>query len=118
MTTEAVHDPPSEVVLLVVSWIVLTALGVVAVRLDERRLDPDALARAWPETSRDSALIGLPLLASPLLGLFAVALHFWRTRRFHPRGLVLGIAVAALVLTVDVVVVTALAWLLDVPDAT
>lgn len=120
MTHEAAHDPPSEVVILIASWIVLTVLGVVAVRFDERRLarrDPDALARAWPETSRDSALIGLPLLASPLLGLFAVAFHFWRTRRFHPRGLLLGLAAVAIVLAADVAVVAALAWALDVPDA-
>lgn len=96
MTHEAVHDPPSEVVILVASWIVLTLLGWLAVRFDERHLDrrdPEALARAWPEPSRDSALIGLPLLAAPLLGLFAVAYHFWRTRRFRPRGLLLGLAV-------------------------
>lgn len=111
------HDPPAEVVLLVVSWVALTTIGVVVVRRDERRLSPAALAYAWPETSRDSAIIGLSLLASPLLGLFAVAFHFWRTRRFRPLGLLLGCAIAIGIFAIDVALISGLAWLLDVPDA-
>ncbi|HEY8074036.1 MAG TPA: hypothetical protein VIF62_08005 [Labilithrix sp.] len=108
-------ENPLEVVLLVASMATLISLMVVVVRQDERRLDEAALERAWLPSSRDSALIGLSLLGSPLLGLFGVFWHFWRTRRWHPKGFLLGLGFAAAILVVDVVAVTALAWALGLP---
>ncbi|MFO0678911.1 MAG: hypothetical protein U0169_20455 [Polyangiaceae bacterium] len=52
------------------------------VRRDVARLDEDARARAWPESSIRAATFGF--------GPFAVVLHFVRTRR-SMEGLVLGI---------------------------
>ena len=108
-------ESPLEVVLLVASMATLVTLMVVVVRRDERRLGEEALERAWPPTSRDSALIGLSLLGSPLLGLFGVFWHFWRTRRWGVKGFALGLGFAAAILVVDVVAVTALAWALGLP---
>ena len=108
-------ESPLEVLILVASIAMLVTLMVVVVRRDEKRLDDEALERAWPETSRDSALIGLSLLGSPLLGLFGVFWHFWRTRRWRPKGFLLGIVFAAAILLVDVVAITALAWALGLP---
>lgn len=40
---------------------------------DERRLPPHELARAWPPSTRMAALV--------MLGVFALPVHFARTRR-------------------------------------
>jgi hypothetical protein len=112
------EESPLEVVLLVASMATIVTLMSVVVRRDERRLerhDEEALERAWPPPSRDSALIGLSLLGTPLLGLFAVFWHFWRTRRWRPKGFVLGAGAAIAILVIDVVAVTALAWALGLP---
>ncbi|MCL2726066.1 MAG: hypothetical protein FWD69_16695 [Polyangiaceae bacterium] len=108
-------ESPYEVVLLLASWIELVAVSVIVVRLDEKRLDEDALARAWPPSSRDNALIGLPFLGSPILGLFAVWLHFARTRRFSLKGMGYGTAWVIGILISNVLLTTALAWALDLP---
>lgn len=68
---------------LVVTWCVATALGLALVRRDEARLAPERLARAWPPTTRDLAVV--------MFGPLAVALHFVRTRR-SLRGVALGVA--------------------------
>lgn len=110
---------PLEVVLLVVSIVTLIVLMSAVVRWDERRLarkeDEAALERAWLPSSRDSALIGLAMLASPLLSLFAVLWHFWRTRRFHPKGFLFGALAVLAVLVGNALVVTGLAWALGLP---
>jgi hypothetical protein len=93
------------------------------VRLDERRLDEETLERAWPATSRDNALIGLAFLASPLLALFAVWFHFFRTRskalwppwRWSPKGFLLGLAAVLVVLIVHVAIVLSVAYALGMP---
>lgn len=118
MTTKpaiAPHDSPYEVVLLVASWALLVTLSSLVVRRDERKLDETQLERAWPPASRDNALIGLSLLGSPILGLFAVAYHFARTRRFRPLGILLGLGWSAGILAINVVSMTALAWMLGLP---
>ncbi|MDB4940611.1 MAG: hypothetical protein JWP97_145 [Labilithrix sp.] len=120
-------------VLLVVSMVVVIAASWLVVRWDERRLERAAasgdrlaeerLARAWAAPGRDNALIGLPLLAAPLLGIVAVWFHFFRTRsssllrpwRWSPVGFLLGLAGAALVLLTNAVVVIALALALGMP---
>lgn len=117
------QESPYEVVLLVASCAVLVTVSVLVVKLDERRLDEERLERAWPPTSRDNALIGLALLAAPLLGLFAVWFHFFRTRsralwppwRWSPKGFFLGIAAVLLIMTANAAVVLALAYALGLP---
>ena len=121
--TRTPPDDPREVVILVLSLIVLMAASSVVVRLDERRLDEERLARAWPETSRDNALIGLAFLASPLLSLFAVWFHFFRTRsralwppwRWSPKGSLLGVAAVVLVMVVHAAIVLSVAYALGMP---
>jgi hypothetical protein len=116
-------DDPSEVVILVLSLVVLMTVGSLVVRFDERRLDEERLERAWPATSRDNALIGLAFLASPLLALFGVWFHFFRTRsqalwppwRWSPKGFLLGIAAVVLVMVVHVVIVLSVAYALGMP---
>jgi hypothetical protein len=121
--TAAAPDDPREVVILLVSLIVLMTVSALVVRLDERRLDEEQLERAWPETSRDNALIGLAFLASPLLALFGVWFHFFRTRsralwpplRWSPKGFLLGIAAVAVVLVVHAAIVLSVAYALGMP---
>ena len=110
----------------------MTASSLV-VRWDERRLERKAeagdavaearLERAWPTTSRDNALIGIAFLAAPLLTIFAVWFHFFRTRStsllrpwcWSPVGFLLGLAGATAVVLANVAVVLALAFLLGMP---
>ena len=76
--------------MIVVSLVVMMTVSSLIVRWDERRLQRAAergdaraeafLERAWSPASRDNALIGLAFLAAPLLALFAVWYHFFRTR--------------------------------------
>ena len=116
-------DDPREVVILVLSLIVLMVASSVVVRFDERRMNEERLERAWPETSRDNALIGLAFLASPLLALFAVWFHFFRTRsralwppwRWSPKGFALGIAGVVVVLVVHAAIVLSVAYALGMP---
>ncbi len=116
-------DDPSEVIILVLSLVVLMTASSLVVRLDERRLDEERLERAWPATSRDNALIGLAFLASPVLALFAVWFHFFRTRskalwppwRWSPKGFLLGIAGVLVVLVVHVAIVLSVAYALGMP---
>ncbi len=77
---------------MVSSFVVSTFVAFVLVGFDERRLDrrwPHLAARAWPPASKLSALV----VFNPL----SLVVHFVRTRR-SLRGLVLGVAAAAVVL--------------------
>lgn len=105
----------SEVLLLVVTWTSLVALAWLVVRRDERSLDAPKLARAWPEPSRDSAIIGLALLGAPILAVVAVFVHFARTRRCRPGGLFAGAAWAFVVLGVTVGLAQVVALALGIP---
>jgi len=117
------RESPYEVVLLVVSFAVVVTASVVVVRWDERRLDEERLERAWPPASRDNALIGLSMLGAPLVGLFAVWFHFFRTRsramwppwRWSPKGFALGLAAVFLILIANAAVVLTLAYALGLP---
>ncbi len=113
--TRTPPDDPREVVILVLSLIVLMTASSLVVRFDERRSDEERLERAWPETSRDNALIGLAFLASPLLALFGVWFHFFRTRRWRPKGFLLGLAAVVLVLVVHAAIVLSVAYALGMP---
>lgn len=121
--TAAAPDDPREVVILVLSLVVLMAASSLVVRLDERRLNEERLERAWPETSRDNALIGLAFLAAPLLALFGVWFHFFRTRsqalwppwRWSPKGFLLGLAAIVAVLIIHAAIVLSVAYALGMP---
>ena len=109
-------DSPWIVVIIVVSCTVIVTLSELVVRFDERRLSEERLERAWSPPSRDNALIGMTLLVTPLLGLFAVWFHFFRTRstalwppwRWSWRGLLLGLLAVLGILVIDEVVLLAL----------
>jgi hypothetical protein len=117
----------------VASLAVMITVSSLIVRWDERRLQRAAdrgdrraeerLERAWSPPSRDNAIIGLAFLAAPLIGLFAVFFHFFRTRsrsvllpwRWSPTGFFLGLAAALVVMMANAAVVLTLAWALGVP---
>ena len=101
---------------LLLSWSVTTALLFAVVLVDERRLDDERLARAWPPASRDAALVAFGVLALPI--------HFARTRGDLRSargavgvvlGLLLGCVVTALVVVASGVVLEGLALVLGLP---
>lgn len=118
---------------MVVSLVVMITASSLIVRWDERRLerraeagDPRAeqrLERAWSPPSRDNALIGLAFLAAPLIGLFGVFYHFFRTRSrsvllpwtWSPVGFVMGLAAVVVVMVANAAIVLPLAWLVGLP---
>jgi len=102
-------DSPWEVVLIIVSCTVVITASSLIVRFDERRLSEKQLEWAWPPSSRDNAVIGLAMLVTPLLGLFAVWFHFVRTRRGNWRGFVLGKLAVLVILILNAVAVLSLA---------
>jgi hypothetical protein len=73
---------------IAVAWAVQIALVTAIVVLDERRLSPEKLARAWPPASSMSAIFFFTEIA--------LFLHFARTRR-SVTGVLLGIATTAFV---------------------
>ncbi len=91
-----------DVLEILVSWAVTTAFMFAVVILDERRMDQrddPRLERAWPPSSRASAIVGFGVLALPL--------HFLRTRRSLV-GLLLAIGFTALALAVEAIALAAL----------
>jgi hypothetical protein len=101
------EDSPLEVVFILVAWITIVGASLLVVRLDERRLvrrgREDALEWAWPPASRDSAIVGLGLLLSPLASLFALFFHFTRTRArlaWPPWGILVGLGLGLLAVVV------------------
>ena len=102
------HTPTTqgntELVELVISWVVTTGLSFAIVIADERRLSEERLERAWTPASRSAALVAFGVLALPV--------HFMRTRGHlrnlrgvlgYPLGLVLGVlALAAIALVTNV----------------
>jgi hypothetical protein len=101
---------------LVLSWAVTTTLLFVVVVTDERRLPPERLARAWPATSRDAAIVAFGILALPI--------HFMRTRGHFGglrgvlgilKGLVMGVAGVAIVTLINAAVLTAFAFAAGLP---
>jgi hypothetical protein len=91
-----------DVLEILVSWVVSTSFLFAVIILDERRMDrrdDPRLERAWPPSSRASAIIGFGVLALPL--------HFLRTRR-NLIGLLLAIGFTALALLVESIALAAL----------
>lgn len=91
-----------DVLEILVSWAVSTAFMFAVVIVDERRMDrhdDPRLERAWPPSSRASAIVGFGVLALPL--------HFLRTRRSFV-GLLLAIGFTAVALLVETIALAAL----------
>ncbi|MBL8612358.1 MAG: hypothetical protein JNL38_33765 [Myxococcales bacterium] len=103
-----------DVLFLVVPWIVRIAASYLVVWLDERRMSEELRERAWPPSSRLSALFGFDVLA--------VLVHFVKTR-WRPLwaihrlawGLLLGLLAAGAVLGLSVGAVILLALALGEP---
>ncbi len=89
-----------EIVQVFVSWLVTVPSFAAIVVYDERRLRGDELARSWPPSSRDAAIFGSWLFGT-LYGVVGIFVHFASTRR-NWRGVLLGFALAALLLILDV----------------
>jgi hypothetical protein len=89
-----------ELVSVVVSWLATVPSFAAIIVYDERRLRGAELARSWPPSSRDAAIFGSWLFGA-LYGIVGVFIHFAATRRTW-RGALLGLALAALLLLLDV----------------
>ncbi|OJY19786.1 MAG: hypothetical protein BGO98_40660 [Myxococcales bacterium 68-20] len=109
--------PGAQVIELVLSWVVTSTLTFAVVIFDERRLSEERLERAWPRASRDLALV--------YFGVLAIPFHFARTRGTWTSvrgiggrilGFGAGVVVAAVVLLSSALLITALAWVLGLPD--
>jgi hypothetical protein len=102
-------DGNLELVQVIVSWVVTLPAVVLVIRTDERRLEADALARAWPPQSRDAAIFGLwNLGVHPL----CVLIHFARTRR-SVLGTGLGLVWVVAILLADAGVQTGVALAIE-----
>lgn len=94
----------SEVLPLLVGWVVQTTLSFAIVVFDERRLDDARLERAWPTSTRAAAIVGIGPIALPI--------HFIRTRGGpglrgwlgRATGLVLGVIALVTVAVVSTLV--------------
>lgn len=109
--------PGAQVIELVLSWVVTSTLTFAVVIFDERRLSDERLERAWPSVTRDFVLV--------YLGVLAIPFHFARTRGTwtSARGILgrilgfgAGIVVALLVVLTSGLLITAIAWVLGLPD--
>ena len=85
-----------EFVQVVVTMVVVPSVLALIVRLDERRLSPERLARAWPPVTRD-VVVFATWQFGVLFGIPALFVWFLRTRRSW-LGAALGSAAAATLL--------------------
>jgi hypothetical protein len=102
-----------ELVQVVVSMVMVPATVAAIVRLDERRLPADRLARGWTPVTRD-AVVFASWQFGILFGCPALLVWFVKTRGW-PRGSALGLLAAAWLLAVavasEVVPEAAIEWL-------
>jgi hypothetical protein len=87
-----------ELARVLASWAATLPTVATILLRDERRLEGEALARAWPPQSRDAAIFGLWLFG---LQPFCVLMHFARTRR-STRGVVVGLLWLCVVFAIDI----------------
>ncbi|HTQ04851.1 MAG TPA: hypothetical protein VMI54_13390 [Polyangiaceae bacterium] len=85
---------------LIVQFVATIALSAWVVRRDVKKLQPELLSRAWPESTFWSAVVCF----SPI----CVPVHFVRTRRSA-----LGVALGVGWFTATVATVNGLAWVVD-----
>ncbi len=102
-----------ELVQILASWAVAAPAVIAIVRIDESRLPGEALARAWPAVSRDSAFVLLWMLGfHPVLLAAFFLVHFVRTRR-PLVGVLLGVMWTCLVVALEVAAQWAAAAVVD-----
>jgi hypothetical protein len=85
----------AEVFELLADWAVTLPVTFLLIRSDERRLRGAELARAWPPSSRDGAILGFFLLAAGFTPL-VIAFHWTRTRA-SLAGFAIGVGLFLLV---------------------
>jgi hypothetical protein len=109
--------PGAEVIEILVSWTVTTAMTFAVVIFDERRMSEERLERAWPTSTRAVAIVYLGILALPF--------HFARTRGSVgsvrgllgiPLGLIMGVVVALVIGVIAGLLDSVVAWALGVPE--
>jgi hypothetical protein len=77
---------------ILVPWAIITLVLLTLVGWDEKRLDDEQLARAWPPSTRTLALV--------YFGMISLPIHFWRTRRTFV-GTLLGLGWTLALLGLD-----------------
>jgi hypothetical protein len=97
----------AEIVDLIVSFAVSTTALALLLSWDERRLSDEALARAWPVSTRRIAIV--------VGGVLCLPLHFARTRR-TVLGFFLGVAWMIGVGLLTGLVSTVVEWALGIPE--
>jgi hypothetical protein len=97
----------AEVFEVLADWAVTLPATILLIRRDERRLRGDGLARAWPPSSRDGAILGLWLFG---LHPLALAIHWARTRA-SLAGYAIGVALFLLVEALGLGAASAVDWL-------
>lgn len=85
----------------VVAMMIVSPVAVAAiVRIDERRLNADQLARAWPPASRGATVFGAWQFV-PIYGCVGLIVHFTKTR-WSLGGLGLGVLWAVVLYALNV----------------
>ena len=97
----------AEIVDILVSFAVSTTAIALLLSWDERRLSDEALARAWPVSTRGIAIV--------VGGVLCLPLHFARTRR-TVLGFFLGVAWMIGVGLLTGLVSALVAWALGIPE--
>jgi hypothetical protein len=108
--------PGAQVLELVVSWVVTTVFTFLVVLVDERRLRPHRLERAWPTASRNWHIVYFGVLSLPFH--FAKTRGSWTSVRDALRrimGFFLGLVVAVVVALASGFVVMGVDWVLGIP---
>jgi hypothetical protein len=97
----------AEVFEILAHWAVTLPATILLIRRDERGLRGEELARAWPPSSRDGAILGLWQLG---LHPLAVAIHWARTRASFA-GVVYGAFLFVVVEALGIGAASAVEWL-------
>jgi hypothetical protein len=108
--------PGAQIIELLISWVVTTAVTFLLVIVDERRLSEERLERAWLPTSRTLLLVYFGLLAIPFH--FAKTRGTWTSARGIAQRLlwfVLGIVIAVIVAVASSLLITVIVWATGLP---
>jgi hypothetical protein len=97
----------AEVFEVLADWAVTLPATILLIRRDERRLEGERLARSWPPSSRDGAILGLWLFG---LHPLAVAIHWFKTRA-SIEGYAIGVALFLAVEALGIGAATGVEWL-------